>query len=195
MNKKEIIWRKILYQASEEGKYNFIQQELAQEHGFSVSTVFQALQVPRRSGIVDVGGRGFSLIDFEKLLYLWSTVRNIEKEIIYTTHISKNVTEIEGELPPSAIFGFFSAFRKKFDTVPTDYDRVYAYINEKNLDDIKQRFPASRGYENLFILAPDPWLEKFGNITPSVQMFADLWNTPEWYAKDFVNALRDRFNL
>jgi len=191
MTKKEIIWREILFQAIENKKTEFTQKELAQKYGFSLSTVFNALKIPRQVSAVE-GKRGFRVRDIEKFLYLWTTFRKLKKDIIYQTNVSKNVREIEGEMPPNIIFGTFSAFVKKYEEAPADYDKVYIYLKKGDLEELKRRFPPKKGYLNLIVLEADPWLEKFGKITPDCQAFVDLWNLPEWYAKDFLNSLKDR---
>ena len=191
MTKKEIIWREILFQAIENKKTEFTQKELAQKYGFSLSTVFNALKIPRQVSAVE-GKRGFRVRDIEKFLYLWTTFRKLKKDIIYQTNVSKNVREIEGEMPPNVIFGAFSAFVKKYEEAPADYDKVYIYLKKGDLEELKRRFPPKKGYLNLIVLEADPWLEKFGKITPDCQAFVDLWNLPEWYAKDFLNSLKDR---
>ena len=93
---------------------------------------------------------------------------------------------------PAAIYGAYSAFVKKYQEAPADYDKVYVYFTEEKIDEIKNRFPPQKGYINLIVLNTDPWLESFGKITPDCQTFADLWNLPEWYAKDFLDSLKDR---
>jgi len=191
MTKKEIIWREILFQAIENKKFEFTQKELAQKYSFSLSTVFNALKVPREAGAVE-GKRGFRVLDIEKFLYLWATFRKIKKDIIYQTAVKKRVFEIEGEMPPFVIFGAYSAFLKKYKFAPADYDKVYVYIEEKNLEEIKKRFPLQKGYINLIVLKADPWLKNFGPITPDCQTFVDLWNLTEWYAKDFLNVLKEK---
>ncbi len=192
MTKKEVIWREILFQAIENKKTNFTQKELAQKYEFSLSTVFNALKVPRASGAIEASGRGFKVQDVEKFLYLWATFRNLKKDIIYQTNVSKSVQEIEGEMPPDVIFGLFSAFIKKYKEAPADYDKVYVYLEKQDLDEIKNRFPPKKGYLNLIVLSADPWLKNFGKLTPDCQTFVDLWNLPEWYAKDFLNALKEK---
>ncbi len=191
MTKKEVIWREILFQATENKKIEFTQKELAQKYGFSLSTVFNALKVPRNINAVE-GKRGFSIRDIEKFLNLWATFRNLKKDVIYQTNTHKSVREIEGEAPPAAIFGAYGAFVKRHKEVPADYDKVYLYLGEKELREIKTRFPYQKGYPNLIVLRADPWLKLFGKITPDCQIFADLWNLPEWYAKDFSDSLRDK---
>ncbi len=191
MRKNEIIWREILFQVIENKKTEFTQKELAQKYGFSLSTVFNALKIPREIGAIE-GKRGFKVRDLEKFLYLWATFRKIKRDIIYQTSLKKGVFEIEGEMPPQVIFAAYSAFLRKYKEAPADYDKVYVYIEEKNLEEIKKRFPLQKGYQNLIVLKADPWLKDFGKITPDCQNFVDLWNLPEWYAKDFLNSLKEK---
>jgi hypothetical protein len=191
MTKKEVIWREILFQAIENKKFEFTQKELAQKYGFSLSTVFNSLRIPRSSSAIE-GKRGFKIRDLEKFLYLWATFRKIKKEILYQTSVKKGVFDIEGEMPTNVIFGAYSAFLKKYKEAPADYDKVYVYIEEKNLEEIKKRFPPQKGYQNLIVLKADPWLKNFGFLTPDCQTFVDLWNLAEWYAKDFLNALKEK---
>lgn len=192
MTKKEIIWREILFQVIENKKTEFTQKELAEKYGFSLSTVFNALNFPRNSGIIEVRSRGFKVQDIEKFLYLWATFRKLKKDIIYQTNISQSIWSIEGEMPPDVIFGAFSAFVKKYKETPADYDKVYVYVKQENLEKVKNRFPSKKGYQNLIVLAADSWLENFGKITPDCQTFVDLWNLPEWYAKDFLQDLKQK---
>jgi len=191
MTKKEIIWREILFQAIENKKIEFTQKGLAQKYGFSLSTVFNALKIPRSTGAVE-GKRGFKIRDIEKFLFLWATFRKIKKDILYETSLKKGVFDIEGEMPPLVIFGAYSSYLKKYKEAPADYDKVYIYVEEEKINEVKKRFPSQKGYQNLIVLKADPWLKNFGQITPDCQTFVDLWNLPEWYAKDFLNALKER---
>lgn len=192
MTKKEILWREILYQAIENRKTEFTQKEMAQKFGFSLSTIFNALKVPRQTGAIEVTGRNFKVRDTEKFLYLWATQRNIDKEIIYQTNVQASPTKIEGVLPPEVIFAGYSAYVKKYNEAPADYDKVYVYAKEESLAEIKKRFPEKKGRPNLIVLKSDPHLEKFGEITPDLQTFVDLWNLKEWYAKDFLRSLKSK---
>ena len=132
MTKKEIIWREILYQTIEKKNRQFTQKKLAANFGFSLSTVFNALKIPRKIGAVKVTGRNFILVDPEKLLYLWATCRNLTKDVIYKTRVKGSVFDIEGLMPPAAVYGAYTAFRKKFKEVAADYDKVYVYSKESN---------------------------------------------------------------
>jgi hypothetical protein len=192
MTKKEILWREILNQAIEKKKLEFIQKELAERFGVSTSTVFNALKIPRESGAIDVTGRNFVVRNAEKFLYLWATQRNLNREMIYKTHFPAGPKEIEGMMPGGAIFGAYSAYARKYQDAPADYDKVYVYADPKILEEIKRRFPKKKGYANLFALKVDPELSKFGAVSPDVQIFADIWNLKDWFAKDFLEALKQK---
>ncbi len=203
MTKKEVVWREILHQTLENKKIEFTQKDLAKKYGFSLSTVFNALKIPRSSGAIKATGRGFKILDIEKLLYLWATFRQLNKEIIYQGNVQGSVREIEGSMPPNAIFGVFSAFVKKYKEAPADYDKVYVYLEKEKLKEIEKRFPTvqlkkRRGNINLIVLKTDPWLKNPAfslvkkGITPDCQTFVDLWNVQEWYAKDFLNTLKEK---
>lgn len=192
MTKKEILWREIVYQAIENKKFEFTQKELANQFGFSLSTVFNALKIPRQTGAIKVTARNFIVQDTEKFLLLWATQRNIEKEIIYQTSVSNNPREIEGLMPEGIIFACYSAYTKKYQDAPADYDKVYVYAGPDKLTEIKKRFPFQKGYTNLIILKIDQFLEIFGSITPDAQTFVDLWNLKDWQAKEFLTALKQK---
>ena len=99
-------------------------------------------------------------------------------------------------MPPNVIFGVFSAYRLKYNSAPADYSAVYVYAN--SLSEIQKRFPKKIGekkignQKNFFVFRADPYLASFGSFTPDVQIFVDLWNISDWYAKDFLNALHKR---
>ena len=215
MKKIEIIWRELLYQvldkrklpagplreASEEGR-SFTQKEIAAKFGFSTSTVFQALKIPRKMGAVRVTGRFFILEDIEKLLYHWASVRSLEKDIMFSTHIDLPILEIEAKMPPSVIFGGFSAAREILGGVaPAGYDTGYVYA--KSPAEVKKRFevgkgpPALRarqGRPNLVVLKADGFLASYGQVTTIAQTFVDIWNLPFWYAKEFTKSLKEKID-
>ena len=192
LKKKEIIWREILYQTIEKKTRQFTQKGLAKKFSFSLSTVFNALKVPRASGAIEVGSKFFTVRDQEKFLNIWATFRNISKDIIYQTRVENPAVEIESLMPPAAIFTAFSAYRLKFNEAPADYDKVYIYCDD--LTEIKKRFPPKPGNPNLIVLKLDPRLQAYGAIAPLPQIFVDLWNLSEWYAKDFLDALKEKIN-
>lgn len=192
MKKIEIIWRELLYQALEKANNSFVQQDLAFKFGFSTSTVFQALKIPRKMGAVAVGGRKFVLKDVEKLLFHWASIRDLNKDIIYQTKVDLPVLEIEASITPQAVFACFSAFRLRYNDAPADYDQVWIYTANPEL--IKKRFALKKGQPNLIVLQADKWLLNYGQKTSLGQTFVDLWNLDSWYAKEFSNSLKEKVN-
>lgn len=193
MSKKETIWRHILCETLQDRGKLFTQKEIALRFRFSLSTVFNALSIPRKSGAIEVTGRFFRVRDMEKLLLIWATARNIQKDMIYKTHVDLPPRAIERDMPPKTIFGFFSAYRLKYQDPPADYDTVYVY--SERTEDIMKRFPPKKGFANFLVLKPDSFLSGFGTITPDPQTFVDLWNVSSWFAKDFLDALKRKMNL
>jgi len=195
MFKKEIIWREILYQALEKGKYRFEQKKLAEEFGFSLSTVFNALKTPEEIKAIKKWGRGFRLIAEDKLLYLWATQRKPGKDIIYSTFIPENPAQIERKMPSQSVWGFYSAYQYRFQESPSDYSRVFIYAPETELPEIKKRFPPRKGPKNFFVLKTDEFLKKYGDTTTLAQIFVDIWNTDDWYGNEFLEKLKLKMNL
>ena len=193
MLKKEIIWREILFQTIEKNTYQFQQQILAKKFSFSLSTVFNALKPLREINAIQVSGKGFVLKNTEKLLYLWATQRKLQKDIIYSTFVSQPIQKIERGMPEKIIWSAFSAYKYKFNDIPSEYGQVYIYT--KNLEEIKKRFPFKKGPSNLFVLKADKFLVKYGTSGTSAQIFVDIWNNNEWYANEFLKKLKFKFNL
>lgn len=188
MKKIEIVWRELLYQALEKNNYTFNQSKLAREFGFSTSTIFAALKELRALGIVRVEKKFFQLNDWEKLLLFWATKRQLSRDIVYKTKADLPTITLEGSLPASVIPTGYTAYRFRFATAPSEYDCVYVY-GEKAI--VEKRFSFNKGTPNLFVLKSDPFLPKYQKF-PLGQLFADLWNLPQWYARDFYQSLLDK---
>ncbi len=182
MKKIELIWREIL----EEGTKSpvFEQKNLAKKFGFSTSTVFAAVSPLRAIGAVSVTGRNFKITNFEKILLFWATHRNFPKDIIFQTHVDLPVFEIEGLVDNNTVFGGYSAARNLLGEAVADYDKVYVYGGTP-------RFPKNDGIPNFFILKKDEFMK--GKTTSVAQTFVDLWNLPDWFAKDYLDALKIKF--
>lgn len=199
MKKIEIIWREMLFQAIEKKARQFTQKEIAQKFGFSTSTVFQALKVPRKMGAIRVTGRFFILEDPEKLLYHWASIRDLKKDIILAGQVDLPILEIEGRMPQGIVFGGFRAAKELLGgEIPADYDQVYVY--SADIGEIKRRFNLKKTRlkkgerENLLVLKADEFLGKYGQTTTFAQTFVDLWNLPEWYAKEYIRALKEKID-
>jgi len=190
MLKKEIIWREILFQAIEKNVFNFQQKELAEKFNYSLSTVFNALKPVREIKAIEVSGKGFKLKSVEKLIYLWGTHKKLSKDIIYKTFVNEPVERIEANMPADIIWAGFSAYKRRFNETPADYGKVYVYSN--NINEIKKRFPHKKGPENLFILKPDQYLKYYGQTGSFGQIFVDIWNNEDWYAREFIKKLKEK---
>lgn len=196
MRKIETIWHYILHSALAEGRFKHTQKELAEKFGYSLSTVNLALRNPSQIGAVRKASKFFVLEDFQKLLYYWSSLRNLEKDIIYKTGVSGTVSGIEGLVPPQATFAAYSAAKKILGESPADYSRVYFYITREQLDEAKRRFPPQQNKNqemNVFaLLKSQKSFQPNTEITSIPQTFVDLWNLRDWYAKDFTKALEEK---
>jgi len=186
MLKSEIIYREMLEHSSERQT----QLKLSKVLGFSLSTVNNAFKPLVSMGAVKILPRGFKIADKEKLFLYWANVRNLEKDIVYSTRVDALPSAIEKSMSPDIVYTAYSAFKFTFKSVPADYSEIYVY--SENVEAIKKRFPFKQGPPNLFVLRQDPRLSALAknNIAPLSQVFVDLWNLKEWYAKEFVNELK-----
>jgi hypothetical protein len=139
----------------------------------------------RNLNIVKINKTLSKVVDWERLLFFWATRRNLKKDIIYSTFSPLPVYDREGLMPPEVIPTGFTSFRYLLNKTPADYDNIYFYSNK--IEKITKRFPNSKRPSNIFILRPDTYLLKSKKIGLA-QLFVDLWNLPEWYAKDFQEA-------
>jgi len=195
MKKIETIWHEILFQALENHQFKHTQKTLAEKFGYSLSTVHHSTQAPSGLGALRKTSKFFVLQDFDKLLYYWASVRQLNKDIIYQTHFQAPVQTIEGFLPPSSIFAAYTAAKKILAEPPADYSKIYLYLPIKNLPQFKKRFPPSKHpFPNLFVLKMPEVMPNYGPITTLSQTFVDLWNLADWYAKDFTQALQNKIH-
>ena len=194
MKKIEFVYREILYQSLEKKNNKLTQLAVASKLNISLSTVNHALKPLRAMGAVDVKLKNFIVVDSKKILYYWASLRNITKDIIYSTRVDKPIQKIESEMPADVVYGAFTAYKFKFKDVPADYSEAYVYGSDEMTDDIKKRFPESKNVPNLFVLKKDELMENYGKTTTLAQTFVDLWNLKEWYAKEFLIALENKLN-
>jgi hypothetical protein len=187
MLKKEWVYREILYNIFEKKVAFFTQKSLALSCFTSISNINKALIPLTEMNAIEKKTFGFSVIDSRKILFYWSSIRRLKKDIIYSTFINLPVNEIENEFPP-CLFTGYSAYKFLFESVPADYTEVLAYVKEKNLEIVEERFPKKKGFANVIILRMDEHLQKFHQI-PLAQLFVDLWNIDTWYARDFLVEL------
>lgn len=189
MKKIEIIWQFLLLQALTKGIFRHTQQDLARRFSISLSTVSHAIQKPTAIGAIRKESKFFVLEDVMKLLYFWASARNLQRRIIYQTHVDMSVTEIEGIALPTSLFACYSAARLILGTAPADYASVYFYDDPIHLDAIKTRFPPVSGKPPNVIFLEKSHIMDADGVTTLPLTFVDIWNLPDWYAKDFIAAL------
>ncbi|MFH1510259.1 MAG: hypothetical protein ABIF10_01095 [Candidatus Woesearchaeota archaeon] len=187
MKRSEEIYRELLYQFMEHKERKFTQSGISKNLGISVSMVNYAIKPLRAMNAINVKRRSLTMVDAKKTLYYWASVRNLQKDIIYQTRSNKDVRKIESEMPPDIVYGLFSAYKFMFKDVPSDYSEVYVYSGD--IQEIRKRFPAQAGPPNLFVLEKG----HMAHMTKA-QLFVDLWNVKEWYAKEFLKALEEKIH-
>ncbi len=201
MNKQEIVFRKIGCSCIE-GRSSFTQLELSKELDVSLSIVNAAVTNLKDINAVRVKQRSLDVIALDRLLLYWATHRNLKKDIVYQTRANAPVKEIERNMPNGIAFTGYTGYRLVFNEAPADYSEVYLYATEESLKEIKRRFEPNDRIPNVIVLRCDSDLEtaikrhrlKASSVCPA-QLFADLWNMNQWYAKDFVDALSKRLGI
>jgi len=188
MKRIEEIYREMLFQSMEKNNSTLTQSYLAKALDASLSVVNLALNPLRNMNAVKIKQRSFDIIDKKKLLFYWASIRNLEKDIIYKTRVEKPVRTIESEMPSDIIYAAYSAYKFKFKDVPADYSEVYVYSD--NIGEIEKRFPKNDKAPNLFVLKKDKNMKNMA----IANIFVDLWNIKEWYAKDFLKAMEAKLN-
>lgn len=187
MKKIELVYNEILFQALEKKNKKLTQKNLSKLLDISLSTVNYALNPLKEMGAIQINQRNFTVINPKKILLYWASIRNLNKDIIYKTRVNKGISQIEKFMPASIIFTAYSAYKFIFKDVPADYSEVYVYAD--NLSEIKKRFPENNQVPNLFVLKK----EKINSLTIA-NLFVDLWNLKEWYAREFLNKLEEKLN-
>lgn len=134
------------------------------------------------------------MFETQKILYYWATHRNLQKNIIYQTFVDLPIQEIEGLITPEAIIGGYTAGRYLLGEPPSDYSKVYFYLDNENIEKLKNGFPKNNQDPNLFVLKSHPKQREYGNLTTLSQTFVDIWNMNDWYAKDFLQELEGRID-
>lgn len=189
MKKIEQVYREMLYEAMEKNNRTLTQKELALRLGISLSTVNHSLKPLRKLNAVEVGPKNLKITSIKKMIYYWASIRNVEKDIVYETRAEKDIKEIEKSMPQDIVFTAYSGYLFKFKDAPADYSEVYVYSDKT--DEIKKRFPERKGPANIIVLKKD---KNMKNEVTLANLFVDLWNLKQWYAKDFLKAMEAKLN-
>jgi len=193
MKNAEFVLREILYQVMEKKNRTMTQSELSKHLKLSLSVVNSTVQKMQTIGAVEVHQRSLHVIDTKKILYYWASIRNIPKDILYSTRVEQPVKEIEKDASPTMIFTAYTGYKRIFHDVPADYSEVYIYGDET----AKKRYPekkGTKGVPNVYILTKDKLMERYGTKTTIANTFVDLWNIKEWYAKEFIQSMEEHIN-
>ncbi len=194
MKKIETIWHHLLWLALKKREFKHTQQEIAIFFGYSLSTVHLAVKQLALVGAIDIRGKFFIVTDVKKILVFWATHRNLSKSIMYETYVDQSIQEIEGLIPFDAIIAGYSAVKYILKEIPSDYSKVYFYIDEEKLDEVKKRFPKSANTSNIIVLKAYAKQSAYGKSTSLPQSYVDLWNMNDWYAKDFLHELERKID-
>lgn len=192
MKKTEHLYRELLFQVMERKRRIFRQKELSDELGISLTNVNHALQPLKRMNAVKVKPMGFEVVNARKILFYWASIRNLGKDIVYSTRVEQPALQIEKAMPADAIFTAYSGYRFRFRDAPSDYSEVYVYASDLGV--MKKRFPENRKNPNLFVLEKDSNMERYGKTATLANIFVDLWNLPQWYAKDYLKAMEGKID-
>ncbi len=186
MKKSELVYKELLYQSLEQHTPRLTQLGIATKLHLSLNTVNTALAPLRSMGAVRINSRSLDIVSVRKILLYWASVRRLDKDILYQTRVEAPVADIEKQMPADVLFTAYSAYRFRFGSAPADYSEVYVYAA---VPEMERRFPPAKGPPNLFVLRPVP-----GEVT-AAQLFVDLWNLKEWYAKAFLDEWEKKYGL
>jgi len=175
------------------------QKQISQLLRVSIGLVNKTVARLEQIGAMSKTGRKYSVTSFKKVLMLWSSLRNLQRDILYMTRVILPVREIERDLPDGSVLSAYSAFNYMFNEVPADYSEVWTYIPENILPEVKARFPPNNLPNNLYILKSDTLLlenarrfSKGMNLVSVPQLYVDLWNIPSWYSKEYIALLEKK---
>lgn len=194
MKKEERILREILI-GVKENKEIFFQKNLSKDCNVSIGLVNKVIKRLELQSSLQKKGKGFSVIDPNKILLYWATRRQIQKEINERYYIKASVETIEKTLPGCVIFTAFSAWRLLKGRVPADYREVYVFVPKNHEKMVKlwlKENKPSKGPENLFIIyTDDEHLIKTSkeNVAPIPQIFVDLYSIGGISSKYFLRDI------
>jgi len=193
--KEEAVIREILCEVLY-GNNAIEQKRISQLLRVSIGLVNKTVTKLERMGAVSKTGRSYSVTSFKKVLMLWASLRNLQRDLIYSTRVGGSVREIERSLPDGSILSAYTAFNYLFNEVPADYSEVWTYVPEDILAEVKERFPSNNLPGNLYVLKTNTLLlenskrySKGINMVSVPQLYVDLWNIPSWYSKEYIALL------
>ena len=129
----------------------------------------------------------------------WSSLRNLQRDVVYSTRVPGSFREIERDLTDGSILTAYTAFNYRFNEAPADCSEIWVYVQEKMIFEVENRFPPTALPGYFFFLKGDKALEENSrrhsnglNIVSIPQHYVDLWNIPSWYSKEYVSLLEKK---
>lgn len=187
-----VVWRHLLVGAREGRRRWSSVSALAGELGAAVSTTHRSLAHPVEIGAVGVTPmEGLVVLDPYRLLLLLAAHRHLHRDVVRRVRVAAPVAEVEAVATDdgTVLGGFTAVVAHAGANRIADYQTVLVYG-----DPSLGQFPAAptgQGTEILVVDA-DPWLGRYGQVTPFAQAFADLFCLPGWQAARFVDQLDAR---
>ncbi|MFB6294974.1 MAG: hypothetical protein ABEI97_04395, partial [Candidatus Nanohaloarchaea archaeon] len=155
MKKVERVYREVLFQALENDTRELTQSAVSERCGTAIGNVSYALEPLVDMNAVEKKRRKFRVLNPRKILLYWASVRDLDGDTVYATHVDQDVREIERTMPP-VLFTTYTAYKQRYGEPPAGYSEVHAYGDPET---VEQRFPPQSGRENLYILETDEHLE------------------------------------
>jgi hypothetical protein len=185
----DVVWRHLLVGAREGRRHWQSVTGLAQELGVAVSTAHRSLAHPVEIGAVDIGPiDGLVVLDPARLLVLLAAHRHVQRDLVRRWWVTAPVAEVEAAARSSKVVlgGFGAVIAHLGVNRIADYTRVLFYGDPK-----LPRIPAAPEGEGteIWVAEPDPWLSRYGRVTPLAQAYADLFSMPGWQAARFTEQL------
>ncbi len=185
----EVVWRHLLVGARDGRRRWPSVTALAQELGVAVSTTHRSLAHPVEIGAVDIGPiDGLVVLDPARLLVLLAAHRHVQRDLVRRWWVAAPVAEVEAAARSGKVVlgGFGAVVAHLGVNRVADYTRVLFYGDPK-LPRLRAA-PEGKGTE-VWVAEPDPWLSRYGRVTPLAQAYADLFSMPGWQAARFIEQL------
>lgn len=194
MSKTEVVWRHLLDAAEGGVRRHSSLSALAVDLGLGVSTVHKALSLPVDIGAVIVKPTGgVRVIDPYRVAVLWAGRRRLDRDVLaeFSTDLPAPEVERRIGLDGVTLGGFGAVVARLERNRIADYESVTAYADPSIICTAVEA--AEGGPTRVLVLEADPWLGRYGRVTPLHQAWVDLFNQPGWQAARFTEALTTRW--
>jgi hypothetical protein len=186
-----VVWRHLLVGAREDRRRWPSLTVLAEELGLGVSTVHKALAQPVEIEAVRVSRLGgVELFDPYRLLLMFAAKRRLQRDIVVRQWVASPAERVEAlaaRNPRMTVGGFGAVITHLGHNPIASYTTALIYGDPAFAEELPDG-KTGEGAE-LVIVQPDPWLERYGRVTPFAQAYADLFSLPGWQAARFIEEI------